>query len=546
MGNPDRLEGHPLMKVLVSDVIGNMSHALAMKDNILAECPSLKYDDPPEEDTTLFIQLGTIDQAVDFAVANNINIISRSTTGLSDYRNQSAGDRAWLANIGIVHAHASNSHLPYDQPSGLDVICAVGAGDATGSTCSYGPGLEFFTAHGNESNSTSHLAGIIAQLMIDHPTWNFHDARQALRQTASNYISTEGWNIDLLDESHDNGGFGLINKELASLVTILDPMPPTRIQLINETSLLSLAWRNSLQTSFLATTISAPTSEPARNSTPAPASTIYSGSGQSFDYEFTESQNIWLSFYSKGSYSFLEDFAVFYLELVAPEQEPDQPENTFLDKYAAFYILDDNTGILAHDLSLDQCHLSLLHEPFGSIPSWISLARGSSLYFDGIGSFLSNADPSWKSYFPLAISFWFNSQNENDFTFFDHGGQFCYRLQALPASNTLKFFLGQNSYRTWSPAIPIFDSTWHHLSLFIRGPHHSYIDQCTLYLDSILQSPVLTQGVGSAIFPILFRFGYSEWDDFFNGHLKLLLIQPDSPSPKDILNHYQFGKWLQD
>src|SRR3990172_3868827 len=258
------------MKVLVSDVIGNMSHALSMKDNILAECPSLKYDDPPEEDTTLFIHLGAIDQAVDFAIANGINIISRSTTGLSDYRNQTAGDRAWLNSIGIVHAHASNSHSYSGQPSGLDVICSVGAGDLTGSSCSYGSGLEFFTQHGNESASTSHAAGIIAQLMIDHPGWNFHAARQALRQAASNYLSTLGWNIDLLDESHDNGGFGLIDKELASLVAILDPMPPTRIQIVNEIGLLSLSWRNSLQTAFLATTISAPTSQPTRNTTPAP------------------------------------------------------------------------------------------------------------------------------------------------------------------------------------------------------------------------------------------------------------------------------------
>ena len=52
------------MKVLVSDVPGSLAHALSCKDNILAECPSLVYNDPPGENTTLFIHYGAIDQAV--------------------------------------------------------------------------------------------------------------------------------------------------------------------------------------------------------------------------------------------------------------------------------------------------------------------------------------------------------------------------------------------------------------------------------------------------------------------------------------------------
>jgi hypothetical protein len=322
-------------------------------------------------------------------------------------------------------------------------------------------------------------------------------------------------------------------------------MPPTRIQIVNQIGLLSLTWKNSVQTGSNSSVISTAASEPDRDSTPGPASTIYSGLAESFEYEFVESQNQWLCFYTQGSYSKLESFARFYLELLAPEQEPVQPENSFLDKHAGFYILDDNIGLIAHDLCLDKNNLSLTAKPGGMAPVWTPLQRGSSLYFDGCTSYLKFDNPSWKSYFPIAISFWFNSDNENDFTFLDHGCQFSYRLQGLPASNSLKLFLGSSIYRTWTPNLNLFDSTWHQILLFIRGPYHGYVDQCTLHVDSIEQTPVFTQVLGSAISPTLFRFGYSEWDDHFRGHLKYLIIQPDSPSHEDIDNHYKFGKWLQ-
>jgi len=194
------------MKILISDV--DQQHANSLVSRIQAYCPT----------ATIVIRIEPLSSSVSWASLNNVDLICRATTGLSDYRNSTDGRTAWKDQIGIIHAHGANSHIRLSDPSQLDVICAVGYGNDTPSNQgSYGPGLEFFADASSESEATARVTGMIAQLLINHTSWDFHDARQALRQTASNY------DTGLPDNGFvEDGGFGLVDFTAADAVTSLD------------------------------------------------------------------------------------------------------------------------------------------------------------------------------------------------------------------------------------------------------------------------------------------------------------------------------------
>jgi hypothetical protein len=156
------------------------------------------------------IRLETYSQSVTWAIANDIDIISSSISGMEDHYQLHAAEAYADSGIGTVYAHGSNTHIEYGNPHYLDYIVTVGCGTNGISTGSYGYGLEWFingTAY--ESWAAAISTGMIAQLMIDH-NWTFNQARQALRQTASNWVT--GWKLD--------GGFGYLDYAAAdSLIT---------------------------------------------------------------------------------------------------------------------------------------------------------------------------------------------------------------------------------------------------------------------------------------------------------------------------------------
>ena len=269
------------MKILISDV--DQGHGDACKAKALAECPT----------ATVTVRLESLAASITWAInQGNIDIISRSTTGLSDYRDSNDGQNAEAAGIGIVHAHGSNSHIRLINPSKLGYICAVGAISGEVNGASYGPGLEFFNAdETTQSYSTARTAGIIGQFMIDHPAWTFHDSRQALRQTAGYYATA--WIED--------GGYGKQNKTNAGNVTIFELSSPVNKDYTNIDNKITLEWKNNLQSDFNDTVIAIFNSEPSRTQTPTALQILYAGQLETFAYNHGISGNRWFVFYTRNT-----------------------------------------------------------------------------------------------------------------------------------------------------------------------------------------------------------------------------------------------------
>jgi hypothetical protein len=186
------------INILISD--SNQSHAETCSTYIATYCPT----------ANITIRLESLGSSVIWAIANDINIISCSLTGMSDDYQSLAATAFADSGIGIVHAHGSNNNTEYGNPSYINYIITVGCGINGVETGSYGNGLEWFVnEQATESVATAISAGIIGQLMVDH-SWTFNQARQALRQTASNWDT--GW--------VKYEGFGYINYNSAdSLIT---------------------------------------------------------------------------------------------------------------------------------------------------------------------------------------------------------------------------------------------------------------------------------------------------------------------------------------
>jgi len=194
------------MKILISDTDSGHANSL------------VPYIEAYHDTADITIRIEDLSASVTYAIANDFPIICRAITGLSDSRISGAGMDAWAGGVGIVHAHGANTHTYQADPSAVGVICAVGHGDGTpGNFGSYGPGLEFFAEENTQSETTAMLTGMIAELMTQRNEWDFHAARQALRQTASN------WSFgDPEDGRVDDGGWGLVDFAAAQAVTFLE------------------------------------------------------------------------------------------------------------------------------------------------------------------------------------------------------------------------------------------------------------------------------------------------------------------------------------
>jgi len=288
------------MKVLVADA--GAGHAATMTAIIQAECPTATIEDTSSG----------IAAAIIYAIENGFDIISSSLTGLTDARNEGGGDTAWagggdgeygtstygsstyINRVGIVHSFGDGTNTEFTEPSRLDIICAVAHEDG-----SHGAGLEIQTDDSSTSAATARVAGVIAQILVDNPTWNFHDARQAIRQTCSNYST--GW----VKET----GYGTMDKTAAKAVTSLEPMSPTRISVSNSSNVLTLSWVNPKDSANASTVISIYDEEPASDVEPVG---FYDSTGTS-DTEtiYGKAGTYYIVFQGKnsnGDYSQVESF----------------------------------------------------------------------------------------------------------------------------------------------------------------------------------------------------------------------------------------------
>ena len=156
-------------KVICSGV--DQSHEESMKAIIEAIYPSAQ----------ITIRIEDISASVTYAKENGYGVICRATTGLSNSRITTSGDKAEKWNIIVVHAHGSNDYIELTDPSYVGSIWAV-----RNATSSYGAGVEFTIPDvDNQSNATSTMAGYVSKFMDSYVT-TVANLRTLFRDTASN------------------------------------------------------------------------------------------------------------------------------------------------------------------------------------------------------------------------------------------------------------------------------------------------------------------------------------------------------------------------
>jgi hypothetical protein len=167
--------------------------------------------------------------------------------------------------------HGNNNSQRFPEGLGLRAAIAV-AGGTTRNLNSYGPGLEFIDALALGVGSKTHeiavqsyanqrTASRFAKILDAHPEYNIWDARQHLRQSASNWST--GWN--------ETNGYGRPNEN--ARIGPLEPGPPVafKVERSRDRHSVKFTWRNFLQTGFEGTVI-------ARKD----GRIIYEGTGRSF------------------------------------------------------------------------------------------------------------------------------------------------------------------------------------------------------------------------------------------------------------------------
>ena len=274
-------------------------HATDCRDKVITEVAGAVIDADIYATSIAFYATGF----VNLMTKAGFYMVSRSYASLSNSVNTNWGDLFESADKYIVYAHGDNPHARKTSISRLDVVCAVGSGNGgvgSANSSSYGPGLEFYVdTESVNSYSTPRVMGMIAKLILNHPTWNFHDARQALRQSGSLWAT--GWVED--------GGFGYVDYTTANGVT-LGIGSPIRKDYTNVASKVTFEWKNNPQSTFSKTVIAIYDSEPTRTTTPTASEIIYEGTAETYEFNHSINSNKWFVFYSKdssGNYSLVED-----------------------------------------------------------------------------------------------------------------------------------------------------------------------------------------------------------------------------------------------
>ena len=216
---------------------------------------------------------------VDYAVSNHYRIVVAPVVypNRDLYAYKSAWDRATAAGVLVVlphHSSISTSRMPNARRiSTPRLFSAITVGEGiTTNRLSFGPGLEVYDSppappgagmgYATQIDAAAVVATKLAQILDAHPKYNIWDARQHLRQSASNYAT--GWIED--------GGYGRPAARPAPIAA-LDPAPPLDIQAVKSADSTSVifSWQNFLQSSFASTVI-----------TRQDGRTIYQGAGTNF------------------------------------------------------------------------------------------------------------------------------------------------------------------------------------------------------------------------------------------------------------------------
>ena len=283
------------MKILVSD--SNAGHAATMEANILSICPTADVD----------IRIETFTNSVAYAISDGTyNGICRATTGLSDLRIETDGRDANDNGIWVVHAHAGNTLTEYADPSYIGSIIAV-----RGITNSYGPGVEFTTDDTTESNATSFITGMIAQMLVVSSSWSIYDARQALRQTANSWSA--GWGKTV--------GFGQVDWQSGLSMSQGSLLPVNSIgdlQFSIGYGYLSASWKSFITESGYQYVVSIYTTAPTLASGPTSGTILWTGSPSESLCTSSLEGDYYGSVFVSGSYSRLESYTTGSFTLLGP------------------------------------------------------------------------------------------------------------------------------------------------------------------------------------------------------------------------------------
>lgn len=166
----------------------------------------------------------------------------------------------------VVAFYKANSAGRTVDPPRLWSAITVSFGASTNQAW-YGPGLEFYDSsvlRTTPSVAAAWVSAKLAKIFLNNPSYNIWDARQHLRQTASNY--SLGWT--------ENQGFGRPNETYAS-VTTLDVAPPVDISYVLSriNSVVTFTWRKFAATEVTNTVIKRQNGD-----------TVYDGTATTFEW----------------------------------------------------------------------------------------------------------------------------------------------------------------------------------------------------------------------------------------------------------------------
>jgi hypothetical protein len=236
------------MKALVIGSVGNEAHEASVRQYFLDTaswtCHIAEIGAGTPAGNIVTYQ-SNVSGCVQYAIDNEYKIIIRSYTGVYSFKLE--WDAAVNAGIAVVHAHGSNSNVFLSNPPFLISAITVGGGTTT-NVRSYGPGLEIFDAtvasETEESWTTAVIAGRLANILDDNPTYNIWDARQHLRQQATLYSNWTQAN-----------GYGKATNDVVSELGIAPPLECQATKAGNNGS-VTFNWRNFLQTEYVRTRVS--------------------------------------------------------------------------------------------------------------------------------------------------------------------------------------------------------------------------------------------------------------------------------------------------
>lgn len=483
------------MKVLICESPEYYGHGLGCRDRILDECPSLHWTEELTDETTCYIFLGNMYDAFDFAIEHGFDLINYSYAWNSNSFNRQFESLMLEHNIWIVRGHAQNRHLYSEVIPSMDYVVSVGAGDSIGNKFSYGPGLEFYVQETCESWSTARVTGILAQLLIDHPDWSVWHARAALRQTASNYASGQGWTIEEIDANHDKGGFGELHPDLATQVTQFEIFGPLSIQASWNPPLLKIRSNPWPGPGAQKTVCWKSATLPIRDATPDAANILHEGQSFSERIFYDGDDSPFICFQTAGSYSNLESNEVKQVDCFLNGNEvwyqKPAPEKSFQGQYLTYVPFFELCKGKLQDLSglCTDPHIDVLNA--NHAPQLTPRRFDNSLELFG-DSFQILADATeLRTFWPRTYSFWFRLSTNQKVTLLDHGDETHLALSWDPDDGSFKVQLYPNTYNVFYPEeLPVMGQ-WNFVCLILPTLYPYYWDIVRMWLNNYrLEDPM--------------------------------------------------------